>query len=95
MTSLGAYVATCHIKYCKLGHDCRRVRSHRRRRNSTVESRRRRRCVLGLKNAIINALGVGSQAYVERLYCSLWQSGSTKLRKRNKRKVWTLEKEFS
>jgi len=34
---------------CKLGHDCRRVRSHRRR-NSTrhFESRRRRQCVLAL-----------------------------------------------
>ena len=33
---------------CKLGHDCRRVCSHRRhRRDKTVSSRRRRRCVLG------------------------------------------------
>ena len=32
---------------CKLGHDCRRVCSHRRRRrDKTVSSRRRRRCVL-------------------------------------------------
>jgi len=40
------------LQNCKLGQDSRRARTHRRhnstRLNSTVEARRRRRCVLGI-----------------------------------------------
>jgi len=46
---------------CKLGHDCRRVCSHRRR-DKTVSSGRRRRCVLGIsaKTAgMVTVPGVG------------------------------------
>ena len=51
MTSLCRHLSVVSTGNCKLGHDCRRVCSHRRvptRRNSTVSSRRRRRCVLDI-----------------------------------------------
>jgi len=48
----------------KLGHDCRRVSTHRwTRLNSAVESRRRRRCALGLSRPSANLR--------RRLFCSV------------------------
>ena len=45
---------------CKLGHDYRRMCSHRRRRrDKTVSSRRRRRCVLGITHNFYVALYLG------------------------------------
>jgi len=49
MTSLCRHLSVVSTGNCKLGHDCRRVCSHRRR-DVTVSSRRRRRCVLGIRN---------------------------------------------
>ena len=49
MTSLCRHLSVVSTGNCKLGHDCRRVCSHRRHTaDATVLSRRRRRCVLDI-----------------------------------------------
>ena len=67
MTSLCRHFSVVSTGNCKLGHDCRRVCSHRRR-DKTVSSRRRRRCVLG-----INLLDhISSYKPVQCTYIQIW-----------------------
>ena len=72
MTSLCRHLSAVSTGNCKLGHDCRRVCSHRRhvRHNSTVSLRRRRRCVLDI--TLTPTLRVGTTPWSVRCVGLPW-----------------------
>jgi len=67
------------LQNCKLGQDSRRARTHRRhnstRLNSTVESRRRWRCVLGISKSCLGRIVIKSLMCSNMGVCSICGRG--------------------